>query len=106
LRVMIFGDDMKIIFKRGSMLLQTLVMCVIMSMIGVMVLKWVMARYMLSTKLYRSSVSKVRLEGCMSGVTSSWNAGVSPPNCIFDNGKTVTYTTSGNRIDYKIDPDI
>ncbi|MCG2726189.1 MAG: hypothetical protein L6420_08055 [Elusimicrobia bacterium] len=91
---------MRIIFKRGSMLLQTLVMCVIMAAIGVMVLKWVMARYMLSTRLYRSGAAKVRTEGCMSKVTSQLNAGSAPAGCNPD-GVTVTYIQSGNQINYR-----
>jgi hypothetical protein len=92
-RVIIFGDDMKIIFKRGSMLLQTLVMCVIMAMIGVMVLKWVMARYMLSARLYRSSVAKVRTEGCASRVQATWNF-----NSVSSNGSC---TVDGIRVNYR-----
>lgn len=95
---------MKIILRRGSMLLQTLVMCVIMSMIGVMVLKWVMARYMLSARIYRSSAAKIRTDGCMSQTTSRLNAGLIPVACNPD-GKTVTYTVGG-QIDYKIDDDL
>jgi Tfp pilus assembly protein PilX len=89
---------MKIIFKRGSMLLQTLVMCVIMSMIGVMVLKWVMARYMMSARLYRTAEAKVRTEGCASQTQAYWGFNAAPTGgpCRPD-GKTVNYTiTSGS----------
>ncbi len=94
---------MKIIFKRGSMLLQTLVMCVIMSMIGVMVLKWGTARYMLSARLYRSATAKVRTEGCMSKINAERSDFSPMPNngsCFVD-GITIKYTTSGNKIYYK-----
>ena len=101
---------MKIIFKRGSMLLQTLVMCVIMAMIGVMVLKWVMARYMLSTRLYRSSEAKIRTEGCLSKTNANRSNFSSMPtsgSCVDAQGKTVNYTyrASDGRMQYSIDPD-
>ena len=102
---------MKIIFKRGSMLLQTLVMCVIMAMIGVMVLKWVMARYMLSARLYRSNASKVRTEGCYSKINSQMSAKISDVNatlsdgsCLID-GKKIEYTTDDNQVEYTVDQD-
>ena len=99
---------MKIIFKRGSMLLQTLVMCVIMAMIGVMVLKWVMARYMLSARLYRSNASKVRTEGCYSKINAQMSDLTSTPgsgSCVID-GKTINYRITGsNQIDYTVDQD-
>ena len=102
---------MKIIFKRGSMLLQTLVMCVIMAMIGVMVLKWVMARYMLSARLYRSNASKVRTEGCYSKINAEMSAKMSDltatpgdGSCLID-VKKIKYTTDGNQIDYTVDQD-
>ncbi|MBU2529984.1 MAG: hypothetical protein KKD35_02995 [Elusimicrobia bacterium] len=100
---------MKIIFKRGSMLLQTLVMCVIMAMIGVMVLKWVMARYMLSARIYRSNVAKVRTEGCMARVKSQWNFNpVSSNGSCSSDGVTTSYTSSSSKphkIDFRTNED-
>lgn len=60
--------------RKGSMLLQTLVMAVIMAMIGVMILKWILMRYTLASRFYKSTVSKARVEGCLFYKVSNWGA--------------------------------
>ena len=91
---------MKIIFKRGAMLLQTLVMCIIMTMIGVMVLKWVMARYMLSSRLYRSAEAKARTEGCVAKV----GAGLGTNFHSVPSGGSCTDPETNKVIKYKANP--
>ena len=59
--------------RKGMILLQTLVMSVILSMIAVMVMQWVLGRYMTATRTYRSSASKVRSQGYSSNLFSMWS---------------------------------
>lgn len=59
--------------RGGMVLLQTLVMSVILSMIGVMVLKWIMGRHMMAARAYRSAVTSGRAVGYFSVATSGWN---------------------------------
>ena len=54
-------------------LLQTLVMAVILSMIAVMVMQWVLGRYMTAARTYRSSASKVHSQGYSFDRLSTWN---------------------------------
>ncbi|MDT8286526.1 MAG: hypothetical protein RQ748_05395 [Elusimicrobiales bacterium] len=51
--------------RRGAVLLQTLVISVIISMIAVMVMKWVLARYTIATRIQRSAKNEARSDGCM-----------------------------------------
>ncbi|MCK5357298.1 MAG: hypothetical protein KAJ48_02785, partial [Elusimicrobiales bacterium] len=82
----------------------------IMAMIGVMVLKWVMARYMLSARLYRSNASKIRTEGCHSKINSQMSDLTSTPDsgsCVID-GKTIKYKNTNKKkgqIKYTVDQD-
>lgn len=85
-------------FRRGVVLLQTLVTSVILSMIAVMVLKWVLGRYMLAARNYRSTVSKAHTQGVSMQNFSAWNfnTGSIPASgsSVLDS-KTISYTTSG-----------
>lgn len=87
-------------WRRGVILLQTLVMSVILSMIAVMVLKWVLARYMLTARNYRATAAKVRTDGCATKMFATWNFNTSlvttNGGCAPIDGKTVTDKTSGD----------
>ena len=86
-------------WRKGVILLQTLVMSVVLSMIAVMVLKWVLSRYMLTARNYRATTAKVRTDGCASKMFATWNFNTSmvtsSGNCGLVDGKTITDTTSG-----------
>lgn len=60
-------------WRRGVVLLQTLVITVILSMISVMVLKWIMARYMMAARNYRSVTTRARAHGYFHDRFSTWN---------------------------------
>ena len=96
--------------RKGVLLLQTLVLCVIMSMIAVMVLKWVMARYIISARVYRSSLAKVRTEGCAQKITSGWNFSNVPSgtrSCNVDgvSVKYKTYSGSPHKVEFSLSED-
>lgn len=85
-------------FRRGVVLLQTLVISVILSMVSVMVLKWVLGRYMLAARNYRSTVSKAHTQGVAMQNFSAWNfntAGIPATGSMVLDTKTISYTTSG-----------
>ncbi len=54
-------------------LLQTLVMSVILSMMAVMVLKWIMGRYMMAARNYRSTTTRGRAMGYYQDRFANWN---------------------------------
>ena len=84
---------MKNVFRQGVILLQTLVICVLMSMMGVMVLKWVTARYVIVSKEYKTSVAKTRTEGCSAKIMSNFSLETKPTSISSDckmDGVTVT----------------
>ena len=83
---------MKLRRKKGTVLLQTLVMAVILSMIAVMMMKWVLARYMMAARNYRSVATTTRVGGYTQAVFSSWNFNTGPVLPPVPDGKAITYT--------------
>ena len=88
-------------------LLHTLVISVIISMIAVMVLKWVMGRYMLSARNYRSTTTKARAHGYFQTLFPAWfSSGVVPSGgTIAIDAKTVSYGVSGTVVTITSDED-
>ena len=68
----------KLRWKRGAILLQTLVISVILSMIAVMVLKWVLSRYTIVTRVQRSSMAQGRGAGYATSMAGAINFGTVP----------------------------
>lgn len=60
-------------WKRGAVLLQTLVMAVILSMIAIMVTKWILARYLMEVRGYRAVEAKARAQIVTDDRFSTWN---------------------------------
>lgn len=81
--------------RRGTVLLQTLVVSVIISMIAVMVMKWVLARYTLASRVQRGAVAEARVDGCVSDRTSRWNSGTSVGSGGCESGITNSVSCSG-----------
>lgn len=77
-------------------LLQTLVISVLLSMMAVMVLKWVLGRYMFAARNYRSTVAKVHAQGYAMRTFSEWNFMDLP---ILSNG-SVTPDAGGKMVTY------
>jgi len=68
-------------WKRGAILLQTLVMSVLLSLISVMVLKWVLARYIIVNRVKASAVNTGNAQGYATNCTQVWSwATATPPN--------------------------
>ena len=89
---------MKPRWRKGVVLLQTLVMSVVLSMVAVMMMKWVLARYMMAARNYRSTVSTAHAQGYAQQRFSSWNfntSSVSSGGSTTLDTKTITYGTSG-----------
>lgn len=72
---------MKPRWKKGMILMQTLVMSVLLSMIAVMLMKWVLARYMMAARNFRSTTATARTVGYSQKFMSSWNIGAAAPAC-------------------------
>ena len=85
--------------RKGMILLQTLVMTVIFSMISVMVMQWVLGRYMIAARTYRSSVTKVHSQGYFFNLFSTWKDDLgsipSGGNTLIDT-QYVSYTARGS----------
>lgn len=85
---------MKPRWKKGSALLQTLVMSVLLSMIAISMMKWVLARYTMSARNYRSVATTSRVGGYTQAVFSYWNFGTGPSGMpSLPDGKSITYQT-------------
>lgn len=90
---------MKPRWRKGTALLQTLVMSVLLSMAAVMMMKWVLARYMMAARNYRSTVAKAHSHGYGMERFSTWNfntSAVGSGGTIFLDTKKVEYNTSGD----------
>ena len=79
--------------RKGVILMQTLVMSVILSLLAVMVLKWVLGRYMLAARAFRSTKSSSHSEGYSGRITSNWNFNANPAGTSQSiEGQNVTFT--------------
>jgi len=98
---------MTILKKRKGSLVQTLVLCIILALISAMILKWVMGRYLLSVRLYKSAQAKVRSEGIFNDRISNWNFNL--PNNGSQNfnvdGKIINVNVSGTQVTMSTDED-
>ncbi len=77
-------------------LMQTLVMSVLLSMIAVMVMKWVLGRYMMAARNYRSTVTTARAVGYSQQIFSAWNFGAAPACGAIIDGQTLSCSISGS----------
>ena len=86
---------MKPRFRKGVVLLQTLVMSVLLSMIAVMVMKWVLARYLMAARNYRASEARAHSDYIPGALVGGWVFNTSPVpssgNVTID-GKSVQYS--------------
>lgn len=84
---------MKPRWRKGTALLQTLVMSVLLSMISVSLMKWALARYMIAARNYRSVATTTRVGGYAQAVFSSWNFNSGPTMPALPDGKPILYQT-------------
>jgi len=85
---------MKPHWRKGTALLQTLVMSVLLSMISVSLMKWVLARYMIAARNYRSAATTTRVGGYTQAYFSWVNFGsISGKAPVFPDGKPISYGT-------------
>lgn len=90
----------KLYWKRGAILLQTLVMSVLLSLMAVMVLKWVLARYMVANRMQASAKNTGSAQGYASSNVNTWT--VPSNNSTIMDGKPVTFiriTSGGTRFE-------
>lgn len=81
------------------MLVQTLVISVILSMIAVMVMKWVLARYVLAARNFRASESASRSQWAAAEQLSRWNFTTYPdPAALPTNGSA---DIDGARVEFR-----
>ncbi|MDD2804585.1 MAG: hypothetical protein PHV33_03450 [Elusimicrobiales bacterium] len=90
---------MKARWKRGAVLLQTLVMAIMLSMIAVMLMKWVLARYLLAARNYRATEAKARAQIVTGQQFSQWNFQDFPNQASIPSGVTMT-TFDGTSVRY------
>jgi len=81
--------------RKGVVLLQTLVMSVLLSMMAVMLLKWILARYTMAAHNYRSDTTRARVGGYTQAAFSSWNFNAGPALPAVPDGKNIAYSPSG-----------
>ena len=66
-------------WRKGAILLQTLIMSVLLSMIAVMLLKWVFARYIIVSRVQRSAMANAKAVGYADRFVA-WGFGSVPSN--------------------------
>lgn len=89
--------------REGMIMLQTLVMAIILSMIAVMVMKWVMARYLLASRDYRAAASVTHAHSIMGYTMLAWSptgayptlSSIPSTGYIYPDGVTVQYSRTG-----------
>jgi len=96
--------------KKGTILLHTLVMAVILSMISIMVIRWVLARYIIANRIMSSAKNTSFAQGYAAKSVESFNSatdwdipdsGEKPlPD---DPARTMSYTISGSGSVQKMD---
>ncbi len=96
--------------SRGMILLQTMIMVLILAMIGVMTLKWVLGRYILTTKVSKSINCRALADACLAWKIARWG-GVDPANgtqwCGIETANDVRVNisnnpTGGKKIDFVV----
>ena len=68
--------------RKGSVLLETLIISVLLSYISVMVMQWVLARYSLATHAYLSGAARLHA-GYAAERISIWNNGTAPAGNVY-----------------------
>jgi len=93
-------------------LVQTLVISVILSMIAVMVMKWVLARYVLAARNYRASESASHSQWAAAEQLSRWNFNAYPNSAFIPSsgftdieGARVQFTRSGSQVNITVEQD-
>jgi hypothetical protein len=82
-------------WRKATVLLQTLVMSVILSMMGVMVLKWVLGRYLLSARTFRSTTVRMNAQGYYDTLFPVWYVNSTTAD---DKTQTITNSANGNSL--------
>ncbi|MCX5786339.1 MAG: hypothetical protein NTX59_11690 [Elusimicrobia bacterium] len=99
----------RLIYRKGMILLQVLVMSVILSMIAVMVMQWVLGRYIVAARTYKSSTTKVRAQGYSANLfctpAAFTGAPVGSGSVTDSEGKTVSHGSAGTKFTITSDED-
>lgn len=93
-------------------LVQTLVISIILSMIAVMVMKWVLARYVLAARNYRASESASHSQWAAADRLSRWNFVAYPDSAFIPSsgsqnidGANVSFTRTGQQVNITVTQD-
>lgn len=78
--------------RKGSVLLQTLVMCVVLSFIGVMLTQWILARYSSSSRLYNDTTTT---NGGIHGISNNFSIAAVRAGTGATDGYTTCYGKTG-----------
>ena len=83
--------------RRGAILLQTLIMCMVLAFIAISVTRWVLNRYMGATRTTRSSQARGVSHGGAMFLFSNWNTTANPanPSPLNISGKSLPYSYNG-----------
>ena len=92
-------NKLALLRRKGSVLLETLIISLLLSYISVMVMKWVLARYSLATHAYLTNIARGHA-GYVSNQYSMWDKpGINPGGSTITvpdgSNKTVTVGVSG-----------
>ena len=81
-------------WRKGSVLLQTLVICLLLAYVSISVTKWVLQRYSGVANTYRGNMAMGTAGGGADRVVSEWNFNTPPGSGNYSiDAKNLTYKT-------------
>ena len=60
-------------WKKGIVLMQTLILSIVLATLAMMLLKWVLGRYMSVARTTRSTVARAHSQGYAANLFATWN---------------------------------
>jgi hypothetical protein len=96
---------LRLALRRGTVLLQTLIICLLLSYISISITRWVLQRYTGAVRLSKSTTGRVIDTGGVMRQVSLWGAAGSgaTSGSVAVGVKTVSFSNSGSRVTFTYD---
>jgi len=92
-------------WRKGAILLQTLIVSMLLAYISVMIMSWVLQRYSLATRVYRKNVATTHTTGYAMMKFAKWNTGTPANDSTTMDAKTVSIVVSGTQMQISTEQD-
>lgn len=90
----------RLAIRRGTVLLQTLIISMLLAYIAISVTRWVLQRYMGAVRLQKSTTGRIIETGGAMRAISGWAGGNPTGSHLYVGGKRVNYQQSGNTLTF------